>query len=171
MIVKRWPTIAIWTAVIWLSVRVPVLSELIADVEPSVSTDLRRFTIAPALASVAVPLARIVVTTAGRPVGIAETENATAVRNSAWNGWSRYSPRPIEIASETPAITRIWLVSVLSCLVSGVCSAVVCDSMCEMWPTSVPMPVEVTTNVAAPRVTWVFMNAMSTRSPERRRRP
>ena len=34
-----------------------------------------------------------------------------------------------------------------------------------MWPTSVPMPVEVTTNVAAPRVTWVFMNAMSIRSP------
>ena len=41
MIVKRWPTIAIWTAVIWLSVSVPVLSELIADVEPSVSTDLQ----------------------------------------------------------------------------------------------------------------------------------
>ena len=55
MIVKRWPTIAIWTAVIWLSVSVPVLSELIADVEPSVSTERSRFTIAPALASVEVP--------------------------------------------------------------------------------------------------------------------
>ena len=37
--VNRWPTIAIWTAVIWLSVSVPVLSELMAEVEPSVSTD------------------------------------------------------------------------------------------------------------------------------------
>ena len=62
-------------------------------------------------------------------------------------------------------MTRIWLVSVLSCFVSGVISAVVCWSMFEMWPTSVSMPVEVTTNVAAPRVTWVFMNAMSMRSP------
>src|SRR5690349_18194904 len=96
----------IWTAVIWLRVSVPVLSELIADVDPSVSTDLRRFTIAPALASVDVPLARIVVTTAGRPVGIADTENATAVRNSTWNAWFRYRPRPIEIASEMPAMTR-----------------------------------------------------------------
>ena len=34
-----------------------------------------------------------------------------------------------------------------------------------MWPTSVAMPVEVTTMVPAPRVTCVFMNAMSTRSP------
>ena len=82
MIVKRRPTTAISTAVIWLSVSVPVLSELMADVEPSVSTERSRFTIAPALASVDVPAARIVVTTAGRPVGMAETANATAVRNS-----------------------------------------------------------------------------------------
>ena len=52
---KRWPTIAICTAVIWFSVSVPVLSELIADVEPSVSTERSRFTMAPALASVDVP--------------------------------------------------------------------------------------------------------------------
>ena len=92
MIVKRWPTIAIETAVIWLSVSVPVLSELMALVEPSVSTERRRLTIAPALASVDVPAARIVVTTAGRPVGMAETENATAVRKRIWNGWLRYEP-------------------------------------------------------------------------------
>ena len=34
-----------------------------------------------------------------------------------------------------------------------------------MWPTSVPIPVVVTTIVPVPRVTWVFMNAMSMRSP------
>ena len=48
---------------------------------------------------------------------------------------------------------------------SGVSSATCPESMSEMWPTSVAMPVDVTTNVAAPRVTCVFMNAMSTRSP------
>ena len=89
LIVKRWPTIAICTAVIWFSVSVPVLSELIADVEPSVSTERSRFTMAPALASVDVPAARTVVTTAGRPVGIADTANATAVRNTMSNDWSR----------------------------------------------------------------------------------
>ena len=122
--VKRWPTTAIWTAVIWLRVRVPVLSELMADVEPSVSTERSRFTMAPALASVAVPAARMVVTTAGRPVGMAATAKATAVRNSVSNGWSRHRPRPIETARETPAMIRIWLVSLLSCLVRGVSSAV-----------------------------------------------
>ena len=34
-----------------------------------------------------------------------------------------------------------------------------------MCPTSVSMPVDVTRNDPAPRVTWVFMKAMSTRSP------
>ena len=55
--------------------------------------------------------------------------------------------------------------SALSCLVRGVSSAVWTWSMSEMWPTSVAMPVAVTTRVPAPRVTWVFMKARSTRSP------
>ncbi len=71
----------------------------------------------------------------------------------------------IEAASATPAMTRIWLVRALSCFVSGVASTAVADSMPEMWPTSVPIPVVVTSKVAEPRVTWVFMNAISTRSP------
>ena len=40
-------------------------------------------------------------------------------------------------------MTRIWLVSLFSCLVSGVSSAVCPESMPEMWPTSVDIPVEV----------------------------
>ena len=53
-------------AVIWLSVSVPVLSEQIADVEPSVSTERSRLTIAPLAASACVPSESIVVTTAGQ---------------------------------------------------------------------------------------------------------
>ena len=66
----------------------PVLSELIADVEPRVSTERSCFTIAPALARVCVPYERIVVMTAGRPVGIAETAKAIAVTNRTSNVWS-----------------------------------------------------------------------------------
>ena len=76
------------TAVIWLSVSVPVLSELMAEVDPRVSTDRRRFTMAPAWASVFVPIESRVVTTAGRPVGTAATEKATAEMKSTSNGWS-----------------------------------------------------------------------------------
>ena len=92
----------------------PVLSELIAEVEPSVSTDRSRLTMAPAEASVVVPRDRIAVTTAGRPVGMADTANAMAVRNSSSIGVFRHRPMPIEISSATPAMTRIWLVNALS---------------------------------------------------------
>ena len=57
-------------AVILLSVSVPVLSEQIAETEPSVSTDGSRLTMAPRLASARVPMEYIVVTTAGRPGGV-----------------------------------------------------------------------------------------------------
>ena len=143
----------------------PVLSELMAEVEPSVSTERRRLTMAPAAASVVVPPERIAVTTAGRPVGMAETEKAMAVRNSTSYGVSRHRPMPIEMSSATPAMTRIWFVSALSCRVSGVTSSLVVWSIPLMCPTSVVMPVLVTRIVPAPRVTWVFMNARSIRSP------
>ena len=76
---------AIWTAVIWLSVSVPVLSELRAEVEPSVSTERRRFMIAPASASIWEPFERMAVTTAGSAVGMAATAKATALRNRSWS--------------------------------------------------------------------------------------
>lgn len=52
---------------IWLVVRVPVLSEQITEVQPSVSTDGRLRTMAFFLAILLVPSARQVVMTAGRP--------------------------------------------------------------------------------------------------------
>ena len=70
-------------AVIWLSVSVPVLSEQIAEVEPRVSTDRSRFTIAPFAASACVPSESIVVTTAGRPVGIAAIARLIPIRKSS----------------------------------------------------------------------------------------
>ena len=64
---------------IWLVVRVPVLSEQMTDVQPSVSTDGRLRTMAFFLAMRRVPRARQVVMTAGRPSGMAATASATAI--------------------------------------------------------------------------------------------
>ena len=96
---------------------------------------------------------------------MAETENATAVRNRVSNATSRASPIAIDAASATPAMRRSWVVSFSSCTVSGVFSSFVTWSMPLMCPTSVDIPVAIATIVPAPRVTWVFMKARSTRSP------
>ena len=61
----------------------PVLSEQIADVEPRVSTERSRLTIAPLAASACVPSESIVVTTAGSPVGIAAIARLIPIRNSS----------------------------------------------------------------------------------------
>jgi hypothetical protein len=145
------------TAVIWFSVSVPVLSELMADVEPSVSAERSRFTIAFACASIRVPSDRIAVTTAGRPVGIAEMANAIAAVNTTLNSLPRARFRMTEASSAMPAMTRIWLVSLLSWRVSGVALPLSAWSIREMCPTSVAMPVAVTTSSPVPRVTLVFM--------------
>ena len=47
---------------------------------------------APDAARFVVPIDRMAVTTAGRPVGIADTEKAMAVRNSTSNGVLRHRP-------------------------------------------------------------------------------
>ena len=87
MTVKRfWPGTTNSRAVILLRVSVPVLSEQIADTEPSVSTDGSRLTMALCSASTRVPIEYSVVTTAGRPVGMAEIASATPARKSVVEG-------------------------------------------------------------------------------------
>ena len=75
--------------------------------------------IAFASASLCVPIERIAVTTAGRPVGIAAIANAIAARKTVLNDSPRDMFRTIEITRALPEMTRIWLVSLLSCLVRG----------------------------------------------------
>ena len=64
---------------IMLVVSVPVLSEQMTEVQPSVSTDGKLLTMAFFLAILLVPRARQVVMTAGRPSGMAATARATAI--------------------------------------------------------------------------------------------
>ena len=59
--------------------RTPVLSEQMTDVQPSVSTLGSERTIALRAAILRVPSARQIVTTAGRPSGMAATASATAI--------------------------------------------------------------------------------------------
>ena len=82
VIVKRSVGSSTSTAVIWFIVSVPVLSELIADVKPSVSTDGRSFTIAFSFASSTLPSERTTWTTIGSASGIAAIASATAVLKS-----------------------------------------------------------------------------------------
>ena len=140
-----------------MSVSVPVLSEQIADVEPSVSTERSRLTIAPFAASACVPSESIVVTTAGRPVGIAAIARLIPIRNRSSKLSPRISPRTTTSASAAAAMIVISTVSWSSWRVSGVFSSWTWLSIPEIWPTSVAMPVAVTTISPRPRVTVEFM--------------
>ena len=144
-------------AVIWLSVSVPVLSEQIAEVAPSVSVERRRLMIAFASASSRVPRERIVVTTAGRPVGMAAMAKATATVKTSVKLCPRIMFSATDATSARPAIVTSCLVSFSSWKVSGDLESSSCCSIPEMCPTSVDMPVAVTTNSPEPRVTLVFM--------------
>src|SRR3954465_12636394 len=78
------------TAVIWFMVKVPVLSELMAEVKPSVSTDGRSFTMAFRWARSRLPRDRITCVTVGSASGIAAIASETALTKSA----SHPTPRP-----------------------------------------------------------------------------
>lgn len=75
------PTMKTFETLIWLVVKVPVLSEQMTLVDPRVSTLGRLRTMAFFAAILRVPRARQVVMTTARPSGIAATANATAILN------------------------------------------------------------------------------------------
>ena len=144
---------------------VPVLSELIADVNPRVSTEGRSLTIAFSLASSTLPSESTTWTTIGRARGIAAIASATAVLNSVSHDWPRLRPSANITIIVRPAALTIQSVSVFICLVSGVSSLAVAESMCAIFPTSVSLPVPVTITTPLPCVTGVCMNAMFDCSP------
>ena len=76
----------------------PVLSELIAEVDPSVSTEARLFTIAPCLARVVDPVERMTCSTVGIAIGTAARASAIAVVKMCWVDWPREIPRANMIA-------------------------------------------------------------------------
>ena len=141
------------------------MSELIADVDPSVSTDTSSLTMAFSPASSFAPAERITCRTVGSAVGIAAMASAIAVMNSASAGWPRDRPSANITIIVTSAAAPIQRVSVFSCLVSGVCSLAVVASMPAIFPTWASAPTAVTSITPLPWVTGVFMNAMFVWSP------
>ena len=110
----------------------PVLSEQIADVAPSVSTERSRLTIAPFAASACVPSESTVVTTAGSPVGIAAIARLMPMRKSSSKSSPRASPRMTTKASAAAAMIVMSTVSWSSCRVSGVFSCATPPSIREI---------------------------------------
>ena len=86
---------------------------------PSVSVERSRLMIALASASRRVPRERIVVTTAGSPVGIAAIANATATVKTSVKLCPRAMLSTTEATSASPAIVTSCLVSFSSWTVSG----------------------------------------------------
>jgi len=86
------PPATISCTVIWFSVRVPVLSVQITVVEPRVSTAGSLRIMARFCAMRDTPMARVMVTAAGRPSGMAPTARATAAMKISTKVWPRRSP-------------------------------------------------------------------------------
>ena len=78
-------------AAISLRVKVPVLSEQMTEVAPSVSTAGRRRITALRAAMRCTPIARVMVITAGRPSGITPTARATTAISASGHAKSRAS--------------------------------------------------------------------------------
>lgn len=153
------------TTVTWFIVRVPVLSELIAEVKPSVSTDGSSLTIAFRPARFRLPTERITWVTVGSASGIAAMASETAAMNNVSQAWPRLRPSANITIIVRPAAPAIHRVRLFSSRVSGDSSCAVADSMPEIRPSSVSAPVPVTISTPLPWVTGVFMNAMSVWSP------
>ena len=143
----------------------PVLSEQMTLAQPRVSTAARRFTMACCCAILETPIARVTAVTAGSPSGIAATASATAVNSTSLAGWPRAIPIANTAVTIPPAIIARLRESRSSCFWSGVFSLDVDRRRSANWPTSVSIPVAVTTISPRPRLIVVFMNAMFNRSP------
>ena len=93
--------------IISMSVSVPVLSEQMRETEPRVSTAGRRRMIALRAAIRCTPIASVMVMSAGRPSGIADT----AIPTTAWNSstkvmWPSQWPQANR-STPTTAITAV----------------------------------------------------------------
>ena len=155
----------ILSTIIWFSVNVPVLSDAMIDVAPKVSTAESVLTKAWCLAIVCIPFDKVMVWTAGIASGIAATARITAICKISLGGLPLNKP----IATTKAAATKATIIRALpnwsTSLSNGVCWSFSPDIISEMRPTSVFIPVPVTTTCALPRVTAVPEKTIFNRSP------
>ncbi len=164
--------LAVTTArtVISLRVRVPVLSEQMMVVEPSVSTEESRRTMTFRAAMRRVPSDRTTVVMAVSPSGTAATARDTARRST-----STRSPRARRCSTST-SVTAIATAMAMtaapssfptrsSSFCSGVAPSPVARSEAAILPSSVRSPVPVTTARPRPEATAVPLHTMLVWSP------
>ncbi len=144
------PPAAIRCTVISFWVSVPVLSVQMTMVLPSVSTAGSLRMIARRFAMRFTPMARVTVTTAGRPSGIAATASAMAALNMSLAASPRSTPMTSVSAASATITTSRTLENSSILRVSGVLRS------CASWmsrlilPTSVRSPVATTTPAPVP---------------------
>ena len=126
------------------------MSEQITEVLPRVSTagSFRMMALRAAMRDT--PIARIIVTAAGRPSGMAPTVRATAAMNMSMTGW----PLQMPARKVTPPSRRMATIShrlkAAIFRVRGVSRVAASEIRAEMRPISVFSPVATTTPVPCP---------------------
>ena len=143
------------TTVILFCVRVPVLSEQMTWVQPSVSTAVSRRITACCLLMLVTPMLSTTVTTVASPSGMAATARETATINVLSTVSSVNSPATtrskIKMNTQMPSTSLLMVLpSSFSLRCRGVCSCSVWASTPAILPISVSMPVEVMTALPRP---------------------
>ncbi len=145
-------------------VSVPVLSVQMTVAAPSDSTAGKRRTTALRSAIFCTPRDRVMVTTAGRPSGMAATASATAMSSIDSASVPRTSPMPNTREAVPRAMTASLFPTLLSSTWSGVDGSSAVSSS-AISPMAVPRPVSATTALPRPATTAVPANTMESRSP------
>ena len=153
------------TTVIWFFVKVPVLSEHITVVQPSVSTDGSLRMIALCLTIRCTPMERIMVEIAGSPSGIAPTASEIATISILTTGRPFSSPIAKMRTHITIAAMPITLPSFSRRTCIGVCVSESLSSILAIFPISVSIPVPTTIPRPCPNVTTPLEYAIFLRSP------
>ncbi len=144
------PSAKAFTRVIWFWVKVPVLSEQITEALPRVSTAGNLLIIAFFFTIRCTPMARTIVTIAGRPSGIAETASATAIMKISMTFMPSIKPI-IKMTAHIPrAKSPRYLPSTASRCCKGVCLSLAASRSLAILPISVCIPVAVITARALP---------------------
>ena len=130
--------------VILFSVIVPVLSEHITDVQPSVSTLWSLFTRTFCFIMRLTASARAIVTVAGSPSGIAAIAMVIPVMSISKTFSPRRTPAPKTAAQTMRHIIATAFPSSASRFCKGVCSLPMSVSIPDIFPICVSMPVAMT---------------------------
>ncbi len=155
------------TTFILFSVRVPVLSLQIKLQLPKVSTACSLRTIALLLLIFCMPIAIIIVTTAGKPSGIAATAIATDDIKFSISGLClKNTPKAKIITAMAITPYEMTLPKASRFFCKGVCISDALSSISAILPISVFIPVDTTTASALPCTTKVEENSIFFLSPK-----